>query len=215
MRNFPNHVYIFNTQTRCHNQRCSSVCVFHSYIHGRCGYIMILSGKNVKMDICGFELHWIKSCWFLDARKNITRLCSTCSSASTLMVFQACRTAGSHHFFYLASSQFHYSHKHHVFSLHRVEALALIVKCRVLFLLSQLRSEEVEELGQQPWACCCHRFTAFEWFSSLPHVCVDFPLSVSPLPLCLPSTLPLCFDLSSSLYPHNLFYCGNLGSVLL
>lgn len=70
-------------------------------------------------------------------------------------------------------------------------------------LSAELGEEEEEELGQQPWACCCHWFTAFEWFSPLPHVCVGFPLSAAlsvASPVLSPSVL-----ISHHLYPHNLF----------
>lgn len=103
--------------------------------------------------------------------------------------------------------------KHRGFSLQCGSVYFFLLQRLLSALSAKLGEEEGEELGQQPWAC--HWFTAFEWFSPLPHVCVVFPLSVSALPLCLPFALPLCFDLSSSLYPHNLFCCVNLCSVLL
>lgn len=150
------------------------------------------------------------SCWFHDTRKNTPKLCSTCSSPLTLIVFNVHPAASSDHFSHLTSSL-------------NIMASACIVwkrlhycyclQCRLSVLSAKLGEEEGEELGQQPWAC--HWFTAFESFSPLPHVCVVFPLSVSALPLCLPFALPLCFDLSSSLYPHNLFCSVNLCSVLL
>lgn len=65
-----------------------------------------------------------------------------------------------------------------------------------------------EELGQQPWACHC--FTAFEWFSPLPHVCVVFPLSDSALPLCLPFAPPLFWSLIISLSTQSLLLCKSV-----
>lgn len=91
---------------------------------------------------------------------------------------------------------------------------SVCINCDLQHLVSALSAKlREEELGQQPWACCCHRFTAFEWFSPLPHVCVVFPLSVSfsvVLPLCSPSVL-ICHQLSI----HSICFAVNLCSTLL
>lgn len=99
--------------------------------------------------------------------------------------------------------------KHRGFSLQCGSVYFFFLLQRLLSALSaKLGEEEGEELGQQPWAC--HWFTAFEWFSPLPHVCVVFPLSVSALPLCLPFALPLFWSLIISLSTQSLLLCKSV-----
>lgn len=81
---------------------------------------------------------------------------------------------------------------------------SVCINCDLQHLVSALSAKlREEELGQQPWACCCHRFTAFEWFSPLPHVCVVFLLSVS-FSVVPPLCSPFCFDLCGLRDDNNL-----------
>lgn len=97
--------------------------------------------------ICILELFWMTSCWFHDTRKNTPKLCSTCSSPLTLIVFNVHPAASSDHFSHLTSSL-------------NIMASACIVwkrlhycyclQCRLSVLSAKLGEEEGEELGQQP-----------------------------------------------------------------
>lgn len=71
---------------------------------------------------------------------------------------------------------------------------------------------EGEGLGQQSWACCCHADLLCLIQPTL-RLCGFYSLSLhSPL---MPPFCTSCFDLSSSVYPHNLFCTINLCSVPL
>lgn len=146
------------------------------------------------------------SYWVHDTRKSTTKLCSTCSSLLTLLVFHVHPAASSRHF----------SHLTETWSWNIMASAFTAWKCLHYFILffaipplcSLSKAWRGEELGQQPWACHC--FTAFEWFSPLPHVCVVFPLSDSALPLCLPFAPPLFWSLIISLSTQSLLLCKSV-----